>query len=148
MKAFKRKFGLGDYYEAMMLACRALLRRKKIDPKFTERLMLAVTEVNGCEACSCADSRARPDREAHKALVGEYGEEKAGDIVAAVQVMHAGNTIGLPFSALMPRLRGKPYANSSLLSTVLVLPLSAVHALLRRIGGRENIRFAAGSASQ
>ena len=194
MKAFKRRFGVRDCYDALVLAYRPLLRRKRIDPKFTERLMLAVTEVNGCEACSYAhtlmalrkgfsreeidsllsgsaayvlaeeaqgilfaqhyaDSRGRPEREAYQALVQEYGRERSKDIVAAVQVMMAGNMIGLPLSALMSRLRGKPYSNSSLLyelgmrlSSLVVLPLSFLHALLRWISRKENIRFAESGA--
>jgi AhpD family alkylhydroperoxidase len=190
MRAFKRKIGVGDYYDAMVLAYRSLFRRKRIDRKFQERLMLAVTEVNGCEACSYAhtlvalkkgfsreeiesflsgsaayvlpeeaqgilfaqhyaDRRGRPDREAYEALVREYGTEGSRDIVATVQTMHAANMIGIPSSALMSRLRGKPYSNSSLLyelgmhlSSLLVLPLSLVHALLRWITGKESIRFA------
>lgn len=185
-----------DYYDALVLAYRSVLRRKRIDPKFAERLMLAVTEVNGCEACSFAhtlmalkkgfsreeidsflsgnaayvrpeeaqgilfaqhyaDTKGRPDRDAYEALVREYGTEKSKDIVAAVQVMMAGNMIGLPFSALMSRLRGRPYPNSSLhhelgmqFSGLVILPLSFVHALLRWIRRKENIRFAAaGGAS-
>jgi AhpD family alkylhydroperoxidase len=190
MRAFKRKVGLKDCYDAVLLAHRSLVRRKKIDRKFAERLMLAVTEVNGCEACSYAhtlmalkmglsreeidallsrsaayarpeealgilfaqhyaDSRGRPDREAYQVLVREYGTQTSKDILAAVQVMHAGNMIGLPFSALISRLRGKPYPSSSLayelgmhFGSLVVLPVSFLHALLRWIGRRENIRFA------
>lgn len=190
MKAFKHKLGLKDYYNAMVLAFPSLLRRKKTDRKFRERLMLAVTEVNGCEACSYAhslmalkkgfsreeidsflsgsaayvhpeeaqgilfaqhyaDSRGRPEREVYQVLNREYGTETSKDIVATVQTMHAGNMIGIPYSALMSRLKGKPYLNSSFLyelgmhfSSLVVLPVSLFHTLLRWISGKENIRFA------
>ena len=190
MRAFKRKIGLKDYYDAMVLAYRAVLRRKRIDREFAQRLMLAVTEVNGCEACSYAhtlmalrkgfsrdeiegflsasaayllpeeaqgilfaqhyaDSGGRPEREAYQALVREYGTEKSKDIVATVQLMQAANMIGLPFSALVSRLRGRPYPNSSLpyelgmhFSSLVVLPVSFLHGLLRGIGGKANLRFA------
>ena len=63
--------------------------------------------------------------------------------------MHPGNMIGSPYSALVSRLRGQPYPNSSLLyelgmhsSGLVVLPVSFFHALLRWMGGRENVRFA------
>jgi AhpD family alkylhydroperoxidase len=190
VRAFKRKIGLKDYYDSMVLAYRAALCRKRIDRKFAERLMLAVTEVNGCEACSYAhtlvalrkgfrreeieaflgastayvlpeeargilfaqhyaDSGGRPDREAYRALENAYGTEKSQGIVATVQLMQAANMIGLPLSALLSRLRGRPYPNSSLAyelgmpaSSLLVLPLSLLHALLRCIGGKGNLRFA------
>ena len=196
MTAFKRKTRVRDYYEAMVLVYRALFRRRRLDPKFAERIMLAVTEVNGCEACSYAharmalkkgfgreeiesflsgsaayvvpeeaqgilfaqhyaDSRGRPEREAYDALVETYGLEKSRDILAAVQLMTAGNMVGIPFSALLARLRGKPYLNSSLgyelgmpLSGLVALPASFVHALVRWIAGKENIRFANARASQ
>lgn len=189
VRAFKRKIGLKDYYDAMVLAYRAALRRKKIDRKFRERLMLAVTEVNGCQACSYAhtwmalrqgfsreeiasllsgnservppeeargilfaqhyaDSGGRPDPATYGALVEEYGPEASRDILATAQLMQAANMIGIPYSALASRLRGKPYPNSSLayelgmhFSSLVVLPVSMVHALLRRIAGRENVRF-------
>ena len=188
---FRHKLGVKDYYNAMVLAYGASLRRKKIDPRFEERIMLAVTEVNGCEVCSYAhtraalkkgfsreeidsllsrspayvrgeeaqgilfaqhyaDSKGRPDPEAYETVIQEYGPEISRDIVAAIQIVMMGNMIGLPLSALMSRLRGKPYANSTLLyelgmqiSTVVVLPLSLFHALLRWVCRRENIRFSA-----
>ena len=187
---FKRKLGFRDCYSAMVLAYGASFRRKKIDPRFEERIMLAVTEVNGCEVCSYAhtraalkkgfskeeiesllrrspayvraeeaqailfaqhyaDSKGRPDREAYETVVQEYGPETSKDIVAAIQIVMMGNMIGLPLSALMSRLRGKPYANSTLLyelgmqiSTFIVFPVSLFHALLRWVGRRESIRFA------
>ena len=37
---------------------RALMRGEAIDARFRERLMLAVTEVNGCRYCSYAHARA------------------------------------------------------------------------------------------
>lgn len=55
---FKRKFSLLELYCALVAVPRAVLklrRNKKtklVDSKFIERLQLAVTEVNGCAACS------------------------------------------------------------------------------------------------
>lgn len=51
---FKRKVGLKDCYDAAVFLWRALFRRRRIDKRFAERPMLAVTEVNGCAACSYA----------------------------------------------------------------------------------------------
>ena len=55
---FKRKFSLGELYRALVFVPRAILvmkdNKKKnfVDENFVERLQLAVTEVNGCPACS------------------------------------------------------------------------------------------------
>ncbi len=55
---YKRKFNLWELYRSMVFAPRAMSKlignkkSKLIDPHFVERLQLAVTEVNGCAACS------------------------------------------------------------------------------------------------
>jgi len=60
---FKYKFRLKDYYYSIVLSLPAIIRiignqiKPKIDDKFIERLMLAVTEVNGCEICSYAHTK-------------------------------------------------------------------------------------------
>ncbi len=57
-------YGLKDFYYTMVLSHRAVFRlignkiKPKIEDAFVERLMLAVTEVNGCEACSYVHTRA------------------------------------------------------------------------------------------
>ncbi|MDD4149321.1 MAG: carboxymuconolactone decarboxylase family protein [Bacteroidales bacterium] len=55
---FKRKFSLGELYRSIVYAPRAMSKlsgnskSKLVDKRFVERLQLAVTEVNGCAACS------------------------------------------------------------------------------------------------
>lgn len=55
---FKRKFSLWELYCSFVFSPRALLKlignnkSKLVDKRFIERLQLAVTEVNGCAACS------------------------------------------------------------------------------------------------
>ena len=57
-REFKRKFSLFELYRALVFTPRAMLKliennkNKLVDPKLIERLQLAVTEVNGCPACS------------------------------------------------------------------------------------------------
>lgn len=57
-REFKRKFSFGELYTSLVYAPRAmrkLMKNKKsklISNQFVERLQLAVTEVNGCPACS------------------------------------------------------------------------------------------------
>lgn len=60
---YKKIYSHSDFYKALALAVRSgkflrLNRKKKIiSPQFKERIMLAVTEVNGCEACSYAHTK-------------------------------------------------------------------------------------------
>ncbi len=55
---FKRKFSLWELYRSFVFAPRAMSKlignnkSKLVDKQFVERLQLAVTEVNGCAACS------------------------------------------------------------------------------------------------
>ena len=55
---FKRKFGFFELYRALVFLPRAMLtlignsKSKLVNPQFIERLQLAITEVNGCAACS------------------------------------------------------------------------------------------------
>lgn len=55
---YKRKFSLGELYCSFVFVPRALYKLAKnnksglVDGQFIERLQLAVTEVNGCAACS------------------------------------------------------------------------------------------------
>jgi len=193
---YKRKFRLGEFYDAAVLLPSAIAtlaanrRQKLIDEHAVERIMLAVTEVNGCSACSWAhtrkalsegmsgeeisallsgdgsvvppdeatgvvfaqhyaDSRGRPDHAAFETLVREYGLDRARTVLAAAQVIMVGNMYGIPFSALQARLRGAPYADSSIAYEVgmqvagaLVLPVALVHGLVRRATGGPAARFA------
>lgn len=57
-KFFKRIYTIGEFYTSVHLAVRTFGRYRKcvrsggMSPKAAERIMLAVTEVNGCEVCS------------------------------------------------------------------------------------------------
>jgi len=191
-KEYKRKFNLAELYRAYLYAPRAiasLIRNKKnglLDEQFIERLQLAVTEVNGCAACSYAhtrmalnkgmsneeitailngddtvikteeakaimfaqhfaDTRGYPDRETYDEIVREYGAEKAEIILSAVQLMMVGNMYGIPYSAFISRIKGRPYKDSSIVYEVwmltggaLCLPVALVHSLLRWMMGRSN----------
>lgn len=182
---FKRKFSPGELYRSFVHIPRAISilagnnRSKLVDKQFIERVQLAVTEVNGCAACSYqhtkmalqlgmsneeissflsggvdfirpeeakgimfaqyfADSRGTPEKYAYDAIVSEYGEQQALVILAAARVMIAGNIYGIPFSAFLSRLQGKPYRGSSLLyeigmlaGGIIMLPVALLHGLLR-----------------
>ena len=192
---FKRKFSFLELYRSFVYAPRAMSKlignnkSKLVDKQFVERLQLAVTEVNGCAACSWqhtqmalsqgmsneeissflsggdnfirpeeakaiifaqhfADSRGFPKKYAYDSIVEEYGEKEARIILSAAQMMIAGNMYGIPFSAFVSRLHGKPYKGSSLfyeLGMLIVgfisLPIGIIHGFLRGLLGLPNERF-------
>jgi AhpD family alkylhydroperoxidase len=95
-----------------------------------------------------ADSRGYPKKYAYDSIVKEYGEEKAQIILSATQMMIVGNMYGIPLSAFLSRLKGKPYKDSSLfyefkmqILGVLFLPIAIIHGFLRGLIGLPNIRF-------
>ena len=95
-----------------------------------------------------ADSRGYPKQYAYDSLVEEYGEEKATVILSGAQMMLVGNMYGIPASAFLSRLKGKPYNDSSLfyelkmlMLGLLVLPIAMVHGFIRRFVGLPNKRF-------
>ncbi len=95
-----------------------------------------------------ADSRGRPTRDAYDAIVVEYGEKRATLILSAVQIMIAGNTYGIPFSAFQSRRKGKPFKDSSLFyelglltAGIFFLPVALIHGVLRRLASLPNARF-------
>ncbi|MFA6618777.1 MAG: carboxymuconolactone decarboxylase family protein [Candidatus Neomarinimicrobiota bacterium] len=182
---FKRKFTLWELYRSFIFVPRAILKliknskSKLLDQHFIERLQLAVTEVNGCAACSYqhtkmalkqgmsneeinsflggegdftkaeeakaimfaqhfADSRGFPKEYAYNSIVNEYGKKETAVILAAVQVMIAGNIYGIPFSAFLSRLHGKKYKGSTLfyelgmlIAGLILLPIAMIHGILR-----------------
>ncbi len=192
---FKRKFSLQELYRSFVFTPRAIPKlmqnnkTKLLDQNFIERLQLAVTEVNGCAACSYqhtkialaqgmsneeissflsgstdfiveeeakaimfaqhfAEARGIPDRIAYDAIVSEYGEPKARIILAACQSIITGNMYGIPFSAFLSRLKGKPYKGSTLFYELtmlvlgaLLLPFAIIHGYLRAFVGLPNAKF-------
>lgn len=187
--AYRFKYRIPHMYQIFLATYPSIgeLKRNRasglLSEEFVERLMLAVTEVNGCALCSYAhakmalelgleqeeitsflsgsgtsvapeearailfaqsyaDDRGVLDQKSWEALVSEYGLEKSRVILAAARGMMTGNIIGLPWSALIDRFKGKPYTNSSLgyelvmiLAPILLIPLSALHHLFNIIVG-------------
>ncbi|MFA9390078.1 MAG: carboxymuconolactone decarboxylase family protein [Prolixibacteraceae bacterium] len=192
---YKKKYDLAEMYMAFVFVPAAMIilmrnnKRKTLDPKFLERIQLAVTEVNGCAICSYAhtylalkqgiskeeidsfllgndqfvqheeakallfaqhfaDTGGFPKKDAFDILVGEYGEEKAGIIFSAAQVMMAANIYGIPYSALQSRFKGKPYTNSTLfyelgmeIAGLICIPIALVHGLLNRLFGASTLKL-------
>lgn len=95
-----------------------------------------------------ADCRGIPKQYAYDSIEKEYGKNEARVILVASQTMIAGNMYGIPYSALLSRLHGKPYKGSSLfyelsmfIIGMLSLPTALVHGLLRGLIGLPNERF-------
>lgn len=186
---YRRRYTAGEMYRILLAVIPSIgiLKRNREDAavgeQFIERLMLTVTEVNGCALCSYAhakmalesgfgkeevesflsgsdafvrgeeatailfaqsyaDSGGVLDERHYARVVQEYGKKKSEVILAAIRVMMGGNVIGLPYSALLSRIkRGVRYTNSSLLYEVAMIlaplalvPLALLHHLGRRIG--------------
>ncbi len=184
---YKRTFSYRDIYRVLVDlpgsigVLRGNRRESLVDNAFIERLMLAVTEVNGCAICSyahtrmalkeglseqeiagllngdtthiaaeevkgivfaqhVADTLGRFDSDAYQAVVSYYGKERAKIILAAIRVILVGNLVGIPYSALISRFRGKPYRgsslwyeSSSLLWGMFCIPPAFIHALIRSV---------------
>ncbi|MDD3685799.1 MAG: carboxymuconolactone decarboxylase family protein [Bacteroidales bacterium] len=185
----KRKFRISEMYIACTFIPRAMFflinnfRKKNISKQFSERLQLAVTEVNGCAACSYAhahmalnagmsseeiksflcgnndfvkpdeakaivfaqhyaETGAKPDKKTYSVLLEEYGKEKSKAIISSIQIITVGNIFGIPYSALLSRLRRRPYKNSSLVYEIgmpvigfIILPAALTHGLLSAVLG-------------
>lgn len=190
-----KKFSVAEAYIIFYKGFRASLHtvfsktKNEIDDEFQERIMFAVTEVNGCEVCSYfhtrlalekgmseeeiqmlvsgnsttipadeaiavlfaqhyADTRGHPTEKTWEKLIETYGKAKANQILSYIQIMMFGNVIGIPLSAFMNRLKGKPAENSSLayellmmVLPVLFFPVSLIHVLISEIVRIPRIRF-------
>lgn len=95
-----------------------------------------------------ADSRGYPKKYAYDSVVKEYGGAKAQIILSATQMMIVGNMYGIPLSALLSRIKGKPYKDSSLfyelkmeIVGILFLPIAIIHGFIRGFWGLSNERF-------
>jgi AhpD family alkylhydroperoxidase len=161
----------------------------EIDLQLTERIMLAVTEVNGCMICSYAhckialeaglsnteiqnmlaginddlsaeelqaiifaqhyaDSRGKPTKAAWERIGETYGLSKAKGILGAIRMIMMGNVYGIPWSAFVSRLKGKPDKRSSIhyelglmITSTLFLPFAIIHASISKLLGRAIIEF-------
>ena len=76
-------------------------RNKEISPKFIERIMLAVTEVNHCGLCSHAHTRKALEsgmncEEIRKILAGSIDDVPADEVAAVVFAKHYADTRGNP----------------------------------------------------
>ena len=156
-------------------------KNKELSQEFIERIMLAVTEVNGCSVCSYAhtkmaleagmsneeitkmlagviddvpvdevagvmfaqyyaDTKGNPSVESWQRILELYGKSKAYGILGAIRAIMIGNALGIVWSALFSRLKGKPDSRTSfsneiamILVSIVILPVSFIHALMSGI---------------
>lgn len=76
-------------------------RKKELSPKFIERIMLAVTEVNGCAICSYAHTKkalesGMTNEEIQKMLSGIIDDVPSSEIAAVMFAQHYADTRGNP----------------------------------------------------
>lgn len=101
-KAFKKKYSTGEFYTVLYNGLRTMkhLKQAKKDgllgQEFIERIMLAVTEVNGCEMCSYAHTNWALE-------AGLSGEE--------IEQLLAGSADGTPPDELPAILFAQHYAD-------------------------------------
>lgn len=104
---FKRKFSLWELYRSFVFAPRAASKlignnkQKLVDKHFVERLQLAVTEVNGCAACSYQHTQMALDQgmsneEISSFLSGDNSFIKTEEAKAIMFAQHFADTRGLP----------------------------------------------------
>lgn len=192
-----RRFSIKEIYwitvKAFCSTKYLVMNRKNnyINHQFVERIMLAVTQVNECEACSFAHAKMAIDaglseseinnllsgmnddvpQEQLKAvlfaqhyaenvgkaslqtwqkIVIEYGNNAALSILASIRMIMMGNAYGIPFSLLINRFkkdRNKDersnlfYEISTILISILIIPVSAIHAFINCLSGYKYVDF-------
>ncbi len=103
----KKLFSLWELYRIMTLAFRSipLLRRAKANNKmskpFLERIMLAVTEVNGCVMCSYYHTKVAleegfSETEIRNMLSGSFADVPATELEGVLFAQHYADTRGKP----------------------------------------------------
>ncbi len=95
----KKRYTVRETYRITQLAARSALTtgRDQCDREASERIMLAVTEVNGCEICSYAHAR--------RAIEAGVGNEE-------VRALLGGITDGVPDDELAGIAFGQHYADT------------------------------------
>lgn len=122
-------------------------KRGTISPRFKERLMLAVTEVNGCALCSYVHTQAAleaglSDAEIAALLAGAADNVPAGELPALLFAQHYADTRGKPSPEAWRRIRSE-YGEAragAILSAIQVImlgntygiPLGSLRARLRK----------------
>ncbi|SDB80596.1 alkylhydroperoxidase AhpD family core domain-containing protein [Raineyella antarctica] len=101
----KQRYSLVEGYRVAVLAARSLpdfrRRKQELGLPFIERIMLAVTEVNGCPVCSYGHARMAleaglPEEEIRMMLDGDVADAPASELPAIMFGQHYADTKGHP----------------------------------------------------
>lgn len=106
-QAYKRKFSVQDLYRGIMLVPEAVTglkynrKHKVVSPELLERMQLAVTEVNGCAACSYAHAHMAlkqgiSSEEIYSLLSGDGAILRPEEGKAIMFAQHFADTGGFP----------------------------------------------------
>ena len=104
---FKRKFNLWELYRAFVFVPGALVKlignnkSKLVDKQFIERIQLAITEVNGCAACSYQNTKMALQQGMSKEeicsfLVGDGKYIRPDEAKAIMFAQHFADSKGIP----------------------------------------------------
>jgi AhpD family alkylhydroperoxidase len=143
---YKKMYSAGEFYSILrdgLRSLRHLLRSRRrglLSPDFIERIMLAVTEVNGCEVCSYAHTKlalaqGMSEQEIAAMLSGSGEHVPDEQRVAVLFAQHYADTRGTPSQASWRRLEER-YGRETALGI-----LGAVRAIM--IGNAQGIPLSA-----
>ncbi|ABY94367.1 alkylhydroperoxidase AhpD family core domain-containing protein [Thermoanaerobacter thermohydrosulfuricus] len=123
-------------------------KKVKLSKDFMERIMLAVTQVNGCPYCSYFHAKealksGMSKEEIKNLLNGEFGDVPEDQVVALMFAEHYAETAGHPDPDAYKRLLetyGEDYTYS-IMNAIRAIMVgnthgNAFHALRRRLGGK------------
>lgn len=107
---YKKKYSVREFYSALYKGIRTFrfLRRSKksgqLSERFVKRIMLAVTEVNGCEVCSYEHTKTAlemgmDEKEIQQMLTGVMDDVPAEEMKAILFAQHYADTKGNPSQA-------------------------------------------------
>ena len=108
---FKNIYSHGDFYKSLVLLFRSIkyLRTNRkarlISSQFKERIMLAVTEVNGCQACSYAHTKFALEE-------GMSAEEIKAILGGDIKDIPENEMLGILFAQHYADKKGKPSKES------------------------------------
>ena len=159
---FKKKFSFGELYNALVLVPRAVSKLNKnnksnlLSAEFIERIQLAITEVNGCPACSyqhtkMALKQGMSNQEISSFLSGGDEFIKPEEAKAIVFGQHFADSRGFPkryaYDALIKEYGEEKASIIMAASQVMItgniygIPLSAFQSRLKGNGYKDSSIF-------
>jgi AhpD family alkylhydroperoxidase len=120
MENFKKRTftGFGEFFEELKFIIKnrnqinKLLAGEIIDAEFRQRLMIAVTEVNGCRYCSYYHSKLAlkagiSPKELDSLLAGELKDCPEEEVLALVYAQHFTEKRGQPAQEMIDKIKNK-----------------------------------------